>query len=729
MAWAALAASLAMLAFMARSLVTGQIPFTGDLLHFHYPLRDFYARQLGAGQPFDWMPGLFAGFYVVGEGQLGGYHPLHWLLYRALPLDRAFALELVLAYPLLFAGTWLWLRRRCGTAPAAFGAMAATFCGFTLVHGVHPNMVGVLAHVPWLLWVLDGVAARHVPGNAWRPDLRGTGIIGLLIGSQLLLGHPQSVWFSGLVCAAYAAHLITADRPRRWTVGRTLAAGAALGLAVGAVQVLATWDAAAQSNRPAFDADFATQYYLRPLHLLHLLHPYLFWGRWARWNEAADASDEFGVYGGGVALLLAVWWIAHLRATRYGGQAGRLSLHVAAFGVVGLWLATGSHGGLYYLQTWLPLVSQFRAPVRYVLFAHWALAALATFAVADLARPADGDATGDATRERTALGAAWGVVVVAAASAWWLATSGVVPGVGEFRGVTWFGPLVLAAAAALLTLAARGVRMALVGLVLLAAGDQALYGLSGVIAWQDFVTRPEAAGFLDTNSFLPRAGDTRLVRGNFPNLYLLSGHRLLDGYVAITPSKQLDYHQPNALRVAQVEYAHGDFFAGAPVPPGRDTRDRGWYRLPGALPRVRLVAGARVSSSPATAIAQLDVAQTALVTRDLRLGGGPAGTARLLTDNPGDITVEVNAPASQLLVVSESYHDGWRATIDGSPVEVERVNGDFLGAVVPAGMHVARFQFRPDHLSVGRYVSVFGSVCGLWLLWVSRRDRRPKTED
>ena len=106
-------------------------------------------------------------------------------------------------------------------------------------------------------------------------------------------------------------------------------------------------------------------------------------------------SDEFGVYAGGVTLLLAVWWVAHLCATRYGGQAHhrdagyggpaeRLSLHVAAFGVVGLWLATGSYGGLYYLQTWLPLVGQFRAPVRYVLFAHWAMAVLATFAVAHL---------------------------------------------------------------------------------------------------------------------------------------------------------------------------------------------------------------------------------------------------------------------------------------------------------------------------------------------------------
>src|SRR5687767_2621210 len=107
---AAVLCAAAMLGWMGRSLVTGQIPFTGDLLHFHYPLRDFYARALAAGQPFDWMPSLFNGFYLVGEGQLGGYHPVHWLLYRVLALDRAFAIELVLAYPVLFTGTWLWLR-------------------------------------------------------------------------------------------------------------------------------------------------------------------------------------------------------------------------------------------------------------------------------------------------------------------------------------------------------------------------------------------------------------------------------------------------------------------------------------------------------------------------------------------------------------------------------------------------------------------------------------------
>ena len=148
--------------------------------------------------------------------------------------------------------------------------------------------------------------------------------------------------------------------------------------------MLATLDAAATVEPSGLRRGLRHAVLPAPAYLLHLLHPYLLWGRLARWNEAALVSDEFGVYGGGVTLLVAVWWVAR-QPSRYGARRSTRPACVAAFGVVGLWLATGSYGGLYYLQTWLPLVSQFRAPVRYVLFAQWALAVLATFALAHLA--------------------------------------------------------------------------------------------------------------------------------------------------------------------------------------------------------------------------------------------------------------------------------------------------------------------------------------------------------
>lgn len=62
-----LTASAGLLYVMARPFLDGRIPFTGDLLHFHYPLREFYARAIESGGRFEWMPSLFAGFDTVGE--------------------------------------------------------------------------------------------------------------------------------------------------------------------------------------------------------------------------------------------------------------------------------------------------------------------------------------------------------------------------------------------------------------------------------------------------------------------------------------------------------------------------------------------------------------------------------------------------------------------------------------------------------------------------------------
>jgi hypothetical protein len=45
-----------------------------DLLHFHYPLRRFYQDCLVNGDSFIWLPNLFCGIYLLGEGQAGLLH-------------------------------------------------------------------------------------------------------------------------------------------------------------------------------------------------------------------------------------------------------------------------------------------------------------------------------------------------------------------------------------------------------------------------------------------------------------------------------------------------------------------------------------------------------------------------------------------------------------------------------------------------------------------------------
>ncbi|MEX2111632.1 MAG: hypothetical protein WD845_00515 [Pirellulales bacterium] len=186
---------------LALPFFLGHVYVADDLGEFHLPLRAFYAQQLAASQPFDWMPGLYGGFYVTAEGQLGAYHPLHFALYRWLPFGAAFDLELLISYPFLFAGTYFllqhWLSRR---SAALFGALAFTFGGFNLLHFVHPNAIAIVAHLPWLLLAIE-VALSETPGPRRATALLA---VGLLTASQLLLGYPQYVWFSLLAETVYA---------------------------------------------------------------------------------------------------------------------------------------------------------------------------------------------------------------------------------------------------------------------------------------------------------------------------------------------------------------------------------------------------------------------------------------------------------------------------------------------------------------------------------------------
>src|SRR5262249_20585547 len=108
----ALTAALAILVVFGLPLATGRVYTYDGIRHSPLPMRAFYASCLRNGDAWDWWPDVCCGFYLQGEGQAGLYHPLHLLLYRTLPLPAALDLEVLLNYPFLLLGTYLFLRRR-----------------------------------------------------------------------------------------------------------------------------------------------------------------------------------------------------------------------------------------------------------------------------------------------------------------------------------------------------------------------------------------------------------------------------------------------------------------------------------------------------------------------------------------------------------------------------------------------------------------------------------------
>jgi hypothetical protein len=128
------------------------------------------------------------------------------------------------------------------------------------------------------------------------------------------------------------------------------------------------------------------------------------------------------------------------------------------------------------------------------------------------------------------------------------------------------------------------------------------------------------------------------------------------------------------------------------------------------MPRARLVASARQTERLAAEILDIDPARVALLDRPMDDLSGVPGSARILVDRPGLIDVETSAPGKQLLVLTERFHPGWRATADGRDLETLSVYGTYLGCVVNPGTSRIQFVFAPRSLTVGIAVTLVGLV-------------------
>ena len=140
------------------------------------------------------------------SGHLSSAAPV---LYRFL-LYVALGWEYLCSYPLMLAGMYFLLRRRLGRQDAAMvGSLAFTFSSFNLLHFVHPNAVAAVAHIPWLLTMIDivmvdakrwKVALAQAPGPLDRiADPAGLPAIRLVLaldrdGLHALPGHDAEIF-------------------------------------------------------------------------------------------------------------------------------------------------------------------------------------------------------------------------------------------------------------------------------------------------------------------------------------------------------------------------------------------------------------------------------------------------------------------------------------------------------------------------------------------------------
>jgi uncharacterized membrane protein YfhO len=106
----------------------------------------------------------------------------------------------------------------------------------------------------------------------------------------------------------------------------------------------------------------------------------------------------------------------------------------------------------------------------------------------------------------------------------------------------------------------------------------------------------------------------------------------------------------------------------------------------------------------------------------------PAGTVERVTVTryePERIEIAVTAAADGLLIVSDTYAKGWRATVDGEQVEILPANLALRGVPVHAGSQTVVLTYTPPWLRFGLALSIAAHMALLaalaWAAWRRRR--------
>jgi uncharacterized membrane protein YfhO len=81
------------------------------------------------------------------------------------------------------------------------------------------------------------------------------------------------------------------------------------------------------------------------------------------------------------------------------------------------------------------------------------------------------------------------------------------------------------------------------------------------------------------------------------------------------------------------------------------------------------------------------------------------------------ISIQTEAPAASLLVLSQTYYPAWKAYVDGQPARIWRANYAFQALEVPAGRHRIQLVYKDKMLLAGAVLSGLGLLACAGLCW------------
>ncbi|MCX6645224.1 MAG: hypothetical protein NTY09_02525, partial [bacterium] len=113
------------------------------------------------------------------------------------------------------------------------------------------------------------------------------------------------------------------------------------------------------------------------------------------------------------------------------------------------------------------------------------------------------------------------------------------------------------------------------------------------------------------------------------------------------------------------------------------------------------------------------------------IGGDANSRARGGAIPDEQVLIDVSSPDPAYLILADTFYPGWKAEIDGVPVnKIYKAFGYFRAIEIPAGNHLVRFFFKPDSFTIGVTLSVVTLSVSVILLIVQLLFfRKPKSSE
>ncbi|HWR50682.1 MAG TPA: YfhO family protein [Bryobacteraceae bacterium] len=716
-----LALILLTIAFYWKLGLTNQYTWleSDDLAYQVLPWIKYQAAEWGRGRVPLWDPNHSGGQSLIGQGQPGTAYPLNWVLF-SMPLVSGDTVRLgflnwyfiaVHAMAVLFC---YWLCRDLKRTRVA-SALAGTAFGLgSFLNTVNwPQMTNGTVWIPLvILFLLRAVRGRRPWSSA--------ALSGTFAGVAWLSGHHQIPIFTGVTAAALWLFYAFRKRRAAWKIARLAAVALVFAALVGALQILPAYEYGNLALRwvgaehPVGWQDpvpyaVHTELSLVPSALLGLLVP------------IGHAQAFIGMIVGALALLAI--------AARWRNRSVRVFVAISA---IGLSLALGGfnvfHGMLYAVA---PMFEKARTPSFAIVLFQFGAAVLAAFGLDALpGRRARRWPPGATALMRKLAGgmAVIGALLYAGSFAILLANRMEFP----LDGKVVLSAAIALAAAALIAAAARGSLsrtslIACAGMLMLielsAASDFVFTPLAKAERFQKFTSNQEVVDFLRRQPGPFRIDvDADSVPYNFGDWHELDQY---NGYMAslpenvvraglLVPSQTQLYgvaytitRKPEAPAGGQLVFQAGN---GLKV-----------YHHSNAFPRVWAVHRVSRMKSPEPAG---DPKAEAFVP-----GQPPAVEAcsgaddvRLIGRSSGRLNIVADLACKGMVVVSDNYFPGWKATVDGKPAEIHAAYLSLRGVVVPAGHHRIDMRYRPASVIAGAMLTALGLLLAAALsLWEARR--------